>query len=325
MIVPEYWSEATTTITGEAGSRTLRRFGWSDQSETAAAEHAESRLAKAAARFNAGDEIDVREPKVPYNGADGLPIREQIIARHGDMVLTRNAYGSVCLNTPDVAFADVDVVDPIGCKVYVMTFLVSIIAWTYLAIQLGMDQPWFAILMLAILSGGVLGSLLHQVMRWWQGTPEQHARRRITRFADSHPDWSFRLYRTPAGFRILVTHATLEPRGDVARRFFDGVSVDPVYARMCFNQNCFRARVTPKPWRIGIDDHLKPRPGVWPIDPTRLPDRQAWVDTYDRKRVGYAACRFESTLGKGHVCEAVANVMRVHDDWSGATGRHPIA
>ena len=55
-----------------------------------------------------------------------------------------------------------------------------------------------------------------------------------------------------------------------------------MYRLMCQKQACFRARVSPKPWRIGIDQRLKPRPGVWPIDPARLPERRAWVAAYDR-------------------------------------------
>lgn len=43
-----------------------------------------------------------------YNGAQGVPIREEVLERHGDTVITRNGYGAKCLNTPDVLFADVD-------------------------------------------------------------------------------------------------------------------------------------------------------------------------------------------------------------------------
>jgi hypothetical protein len=56
----------------------------------------------------AGRPLIPREPKVPYNGAVGVPIREEILARYGAAVITRNSHGARCLNTPDILFADVD-------------------------------------------------------------------------------------------------------------------------------------------------------------------------------------------------------------------------
>src|SRR5688572_18341267 len=66
-------------------------------------------------------------------------------------------------------------------------------------------------------------------------------------------------------------------------------SVDPVYRRMCRNQRCFRARVSPKPWRIGLTEHLRPRPGVWPVKPERLPQRNEWIRRYESQAGGVAA------------------------------------
>ena len=37
-------------------------------------------------------------------GGIGLPIREEVLARNGDDVITRNSYGARCLNEPDVLF-----------------------------------------------------------------------------------------------------------------------------------------------------------------------------------------------------------------------------
>jgi hypothetical protein len=39
---------------------------------------------------------------MPYNGAAGVPIREEIVGRHGETVITRNSYGARCLNMPNV-------------------------------------------------------------------------------------------------------------------------------------------------------------------------------------------------------------------------------
>jgi len=109
MIVPEYWAEAEERVRVDGRQRTLKRFGWSDVSEQDARENARERVREAAARARAGESVRTADQKVAYNGADGLPIREQIIERHGDSVITRNSYGALCLNTPNVLFADIDV------------------------------------------------------------------------------------------------------------------------------------------------------------------------------------------------------------------------
>jgi hypothetical protein len=94
---------------------------------------------------------------------------------------------------------------------------------------------------------------------------------------------------------------------------------------MCLNQQCFRARVSPKPWRIGIDRHIRPQPGVWPVRPERLPERQAWVEAYEVAADGFAACELIDTIGSGVVHPEVARVVRLHDELSRATGGLPIA
>jgi hypothetical protein len=108
MIVPTYWSEARKQHRQNGKQVTIRRFGWSDISESEAAAMAESRASEALARRLKGQRLPQRDQKVAYGGASGIPIREEILGRQNDVVITRNGYGARCLNTPDVLFADVD-------------------------------------------------------------------------------------------------------------------------------------------------------------------------------------------------------------------------
>ncbi|CAD76552.1 MAG TPA: hypothetical protein DDX19_24865 [Rhodopirellula baltica] len=325
MIVPEYWAEASERIVGAKTKRKVKRFGWSDISVEEAQKHANQRVADAIAEIKRGEMLPFTEPKVAYNGADGLPIREEIIDRRGDAVLTRNAYGALCLNTPDILFADVDVPQSNGCAIYVVAFVVSVVLLFVLSFQLDITNPIFLVLFLSMLSAALFGSLIETVRRRVSGTPETIARKRIASFAKSHPEWKLRLYETPMGYRVLVTHATFDPRGAEALDFFDRIKADPVYVRMCFNQNCFRARVSPKPWRVGMSEHMKPRPGVWPISSDRLPAREAWVKQYDQARQQHAACRYVDSFGNGRPCQEANEVQRWHDDLSAANQDWPIA
>ncbi len=86
-----------------------------------------------------------------------------------------------------------------------------------------------------------------------------------------------------------------------------------------------RARVSPKPWRIGIDRHLRPRPGTWPIKPERMADRQQWVADYERRSEGFAACRYERTFGEGRIDPGVEPVRALHDRLCRAESALPLA
>ena len=35
--------------------------------------------------------------------------------------------------------------------------------------------------------------------------------------------------------------------------------------------------------RIGVSTHMKPRPGVWPVKPERMSQRQESIDAYQKK------------------------------------------
>ena len=100
MIVADYWAEGRVQGRIDGHQLTVRRFGWSDSSQAEAQQNADSRAGEAFEQIAAGVDLPRRERKLAYNGADGMPIREQIVSRHDDTVITRNSYGALCLNTP---------------------------------------------------------------------------------------------------------------------------------------------------------------------------------------------------------------------------------
>ena len=118
--------------------------------------------------------------------------------------------------------------------------------------------------------------------------------------------------------------AVRPPNTEVAA-FFEAIGTDPLYARMCTNQNCFRARLSPKPWRIGIAEHMVPRPGVWPIAPERRPARDAWIAHYEEVAESFAACQYLQTIGSGSIDSRVRPVVELHDNLSNALKDLPIA
>lgn len=319
MIVPRYWAEARQQHRERGRQITIRRFGWSDASDAQALAMAEQRAAEALQRVIGGEKLARREPKVPYNGAQGVPIREEVIAHHDDVVITRNAYGARCLNSPDVLFGDVDIVEraPLRLKAALTMLLIAtalVIGWRTASLLVGAGG-----LVLALFLGPLAGWLLHRARVRIAGGDAHITRTRIERFIAAHPSWGLRLYRTPNGWRTLVTHRPFAPDETEVGAFFEAIGADPLYVRMCRNQQCFRARVSAKPWRVGIAAHLKPRPGVWPVRPEHMPARNAWIEHYEREAQRYAACAFVAALGAQTTHPKVQAVVLLHDQLCQAT------
>jgi len=325
MLIPSFWAEATARHRRQGKQVTVRRFGWSLDSEQDAARNAQQRADEALPRILAGEALVRREPKVAYNGADGVPIREQVLERHGETVITRNLYGARCLNSPDVLFADIDFHENVGpaLRLPVLGLLVLGAAWLGKAYG-GWGLAAAAMVVALLASYGVAKGLLALRVRA-SGGPEPSARRRVEAFVAAHPGWRLRLYRTPAGFRALAMHRRFDPAEPEVAAFFRAVKADTIYVRMCARQRCFRARISPKPWRIGIQAHIKPRPGVWPVNPERLPERDAWIAAYEQRAEGFASCRHVADLGDGRVDRDVDAVRELHDDACRAGSTLPLA
>lgn len=332
MIIPRHWAEARLVHRDRADGRrrsiTVRRFGWSDDSEAAAQAHAEARTREAMDRLIAGETLPRSERRVAYNGSDGVPIREEIVEHDGDTVLTRNGYGAICLNTPDVLFADIDFHDRPGRWLTFAAHVVTTLA-AFNALRtvfgLGTGPALGIAVVIGLLFGYALGMLLARLWQTLRGGPEAMARRRVEAFLARRPDWRVHLYRTPAGLRLLATHRCFDPRSPEVQACFEALGVDTTYARMCRNQNCFRARVSPKPWRIGMPRIRPPHAAAWRPEFADLPERRAWIETYQTQAAGHAACRHLGVLGGGSPDPQADAVRALHDTLCQADSGKPIA
>lgn len=325
MQVPAFWAEASARHREGRKQITVRRFGWSDDSEQAAQAHADERAQEALILIMTGAKLVRREPKVAYNGAEGVPIREEVLARHGEVVITRNLYGAPCLNTPDALFADID----FGIEPGSSLVLVAVMALAVAGLVLGYVVSGWGMAVVFAFVGAMLAipvaRLFLGAKRSAAGGDEKQAVARIEGFLRAHPDWLVRLYRTPAGMRLLAMHRRFDPNEPDVAEFFDAVAADPEYVRMCRHQQCFRARLGPKPWRIGVAGHIKPRPGIWPVKPERRAERDRWIAQYESLAQGYAACAYAGELGAGKVDPGIDSVRELHDRLCRAESDLPLA
>jgi hypothetical protein len=150
---------------------------------------------------------------------------------------------------------------------------------------------------------------------------ERDALGRIERFVHAQPDFAFRVYRTAAGLRALATQAPLEPSAEnlgVLR----ALGCDPLYLRLCQEQACYRARLTPKPWRCGQERiHL-----VFPFEDAGQRERVArWSADYARRQRAFATCELVASLGRPGVHPEVRSFLELHDERTRVGSGLPLA
>jgi hypothetical protein len=302
----------------------MRRFGWSDDSQEDAQKMADARTEEALQRFLSGERLPKYEPKIAYNGADGVPIREEIVDRRGETILTRNSYGALCLNTPDVFFIDIYFGDNKPFRYLTRALFLVLVA---LAVTIYWGEGKGIALAVVGLSAITLPFLIADWIRRGyirlKGGGERFAMGKVDRFVQRHKNWSLRVYRTPAGLRLLAAHRKFSPSDPKVSASFEALGSDPMYRMMCLKQQCFRARVSPKPWRIGLGKHI--RPGAWPLKPEHLPARREWITRYEDAATGFSSCSYVETKGVGLVDPSVATVIEWHDELCRAKAGLPIA
>ncbi|WP_020407984.1 hypothetical protein [Hahella ganghwensis] len=325
MIIPQYWATATDSRTVDGRQVSIKRYGWSDESQEQAEQKAAERLKQAFEQVQSGAKVTRVERKEDYSGSEGVPIREEVVSRHKAAIITRNSYGALCMNTPNVLFADVDFDTRSELEHYWWVFLplaIMVLGLNFLYSSGGTLIIW--------LLGGALAAIpltiaINKAKTSLRGGKEEQALKPVKAYAQKHPDWHLRIYRTPAGLRVLAMHRTFEPDSPETHDFMSSIKADAIYIRMCRNQKCFRARLTPKPWRIGYVQEGKPRPGEWPPPSHKKSVRQRWISGYEKASQPYAACRYLMSLGSTTVNVEAEYIRKMHDQYCKADQRLDIA
>jgi hypothetical protein len=136
-----------------------------------------------------------------------------------------------------------------------------------------------------------------------------------------HPDMGARVYRTAGGLRYLFTHAPVAIN-DQSLAWQSEMNADPLYIKLCKTQQCYRARLSPKPYRIGLKKPVNQYPRV------TGPQQQefgTWLATYNNKSQSFAVCQFVKAFGNQRVHSDLAAIVQEHDRATKATSNLPLA
>ncbi len=284
-----HWAKAASYGTDADGERITREvWGWSDLSPDDARLMAEQRAQQLTAPRRP-------DPDNAYGYPD-RPLREPVLRRLADSpalqaVISRNAYGCEVLNTDRVVFIDVDLPD-----------LPPPASPGFFSLLFGKPKaPPAEDPRIAIEAENIA------LLEYWQ--------RR-------HPEFSFRVYRTAAGLRYLLTSALLPPDDPLVDDAMEATGADPDYRRLCRVQKSFRARLTPKPWRCDMDNP----PHRFPFtDARKTAAMAAWLTAYARAAAAHATCLALLDLGTAPVHPAVLPILDEHDRLTRAKSNLPLA
>ncbi len=99
------------------------------------------------------------------------------------------------------------------------------------------------------------------------------------------------------------------------------VGADPAFIKLCRAQRSFRARLTPKPWRIGQSQPPIQFPRETPRDEERF---HRWLSGYESASADWATCRLLEA-GINNVHEKIQPLLTLHDESTKATTALPLA
>jgi hypothetical protein len=102
----------------------------------------------------------------------------------------------------------------------------------------------------------------------------------------------------------------MNPEAEATIAMLARFDADPQYVRLCRVQKCFRARVSPKPWRC---DCRRP-PTRYPWDSAAQESAyREWELEYHERTRGFAACELIGTFGERTVHPRIQRVIELHD------------
>lgn len=275
MKIPKYW--ARTLYEGKDQTGKEHKFvasGWSFASIQEAQSQASARAKRMFELITTG-----RKPE-RYEYHD-RPIREERLREIHDRdtqiaVITRNRYGALVLNCTNVLFADVDFPHPEPLGFFDRILLM------------------FSRKRREAARTTTVGFKIKEVEEW----------------AARNPDHSFRLYRTKEGLRLLFTDRLYSPTGDETARILSELKTDPMYVTLTRKQECFRARLTSKPWRCGISNP----PNSFPWEgPEGEAEYRKWEDAYSLRDAGFKVCELIREFGFPADIESLKTIVDIHD------------
>lgn len=186
-----------------------------------------------------------------------VDIREKWIhSLDNNNVITQNRYGAFVLNSANLLMIDVDQ--------YMLSYKI-----------------------------GILKSLWYKYKNGWN-VDIQHCFLKEKASLLVNQGLFVKVYKTYAGYRVIVIGKEFNPRSKEVQSLMKSFYADSLYKKMCYQQNCFRSRLSPKPERIDLNRVYVKYPYTSEKQKNK---REQWTNIYKEKSENYAICRLLFTEG----------------------------
>jgi hypothetical protein len=126
----------------------------------------------------------------------------------------------------------------------------------------------------------------------------------------------FRLYETAKGIRV-IGKKYIDPTGKQYSSLMRKVNVDWLYTQLSMKQNCYRARLTPKPYRMRIRT-IKIKS---PLD-CEKDHYKEWSKAYDQKSLNFSVVKLLKSIGQDFSYD---RVIKQHDEMCNAHKNYKLA
>jgi hypothetical protein len=145
---------------------------------------------------------------------------------------------------------------------------------------------------------------------------------KIKAFAQANPAAHVIVYETHSGLRVFLVDQAHEPGAKHSKQLLEALGSDKLYKALCHAQKCYRARLTPKPWRC---DSFRP-PNSFPRDEFQAQLAfDKWLAAYTESAKAYGVCRKVLSLGSGAMTANAKQLLAVHDAMAVKNGTAALA
>jgi hypothetical protein len=280
--IPKFWEK----IEYRNGKNSIIVKGWSYNSKSEALEKAELKAKKILEIVLSGKKPDSYEyslSPICEEIVEDVYCEDKVVA-----VISRNRYGALVLNTESVMFADKDF------------------------------QPFFA--------GGIINQIKFlfnpERKRLLVSKQRDEEIEQVLNWGKQNPEHPFRLYKTFAGMRLIFVGKLYNPKDEATISLLNSLGSDPMYVKLTKNQACFRARLTPKPWRVKCQ---RPRHRFPYLNEKHTEENFLWVQNYTLKSTNHKVCELLSGKNINIEIPEIKRIVQQHDKMTLVDTEFPLA
>lgn len=167
-------------------------------------------------------------------------------------------------------------------------------------------------------------SLWRRILAWFGISYPTKARiiETLAQIQQQQPEVTLRIYETYAGLRVFLIHQSFKHDKAQAAQWLGRLGADKRYKKLCELQQCYRARLTPKPWRCAMP---RPPSATYPRENALTQQRFAnWLTRYEANSSQFSAVHLIKQLGRPAQDMIIRQLIEVHDRYA-INGTRPLA